>query len=389
MGIIAALFMLLGAPGVAHAVPVGNLDPTFSGDGIVRNVSLANLVQTSVQVDAQGRVIVGGSDSVLRYKANGALDPTWKPYHFRPGYGSISAIALSGTKTLVSTSGNGTRNGGSLVRLMANGSLDMTFGVNGVLGNVGGCPRCGLSDVVVATTGEIFATSASGGGGEGAVGGALIKVAADGSSIESTYWFPTEDDIGGVTPALTLSGQFVYVPSNADTPDGSGPLVARFLLDGALDTNYGTNGYAFLPDGGHLSDIAVSPTTGQVTVIGWTCVSFPCSTFVSQLTGAGVPDPTFQGQVYFGSGDPSSSQATAVALQSGGVVIAGVDRACHNGTTSCFGVERLTPTGTFDTSFAGTGYVHTLKAPASASDIRIFNTKIVVSGGQYVARYQG
>lgn len=71
------------------------------------------------------------------------------------------------------------------------------------------------------------------------------------------------------------------------------------------------------------------------------------------------------------------------------MLIVGADTDCNGQAVACFGVERLTSTGALDLTLAGTGYVHTIKAPASASDVRVFNTKIIVAGGQYVARYQG
>ena len=62
---------------------------------------------------------------------------------------------------------------------------------------------------------------------------------------------------------------------------------------------------------------------------------------------------------------------------------------CNGQGTTCFGAERLTSPGAFDATFAGVGYLHSTKAPAGATAVRVFNTKIVVSGGQYVARYLG
>ena len=115
--------------------------------------------------------------------------------------------------------------------------------------------------------------------------------------------------------------------------------------------------------------------------------------FVARFTPAGTLDAGFDGNVYFGDdagGGSSDSYPFGVALQGGKTVIVGIDDYCDDGQHGyCFGVERLTPTGARDTTFAGTGYTHTAGAPGQAADVRVAHGKIVVSGGQYVVRYLG
>ena len=140
IAVVDALLLLLATPGAAQAVPAGSLDPTFSHDGIASSALLS--AAGAVQVDAQNRVTVGGYNAtkhagvVLRYKADGTLDPTWKPYYLHAGYGTISGIAFAGTRTVIGTTGLGNHQGGRLIRLNANGSLDSTFGVKGVVAQV-------------------------------------------------------------------------------------------------------------------------------------------------------------------------------------------------------------------------------------------------------------
>ena len=88
----------------------------------------------------------------------------------------------------------------------------------------------------------------------------------------------------------------------------------------------------------------------------------------------------------------SSAYPSGVALQSGKIVIAGFDNGedRKSATGLCFGLERLNADGSIDSTFAG-GVVLT-KTPIGNwmdIDLRIFNTKIVLTGGSYVARYQG
>jgi uncharacterized delta-60 repeat protein len=396
------LFTALIAAPAAHAVPVGALDPTFSGDGIVQLAS--GSVARLVQVDQQSRVIIAGLDGsmnawvVRRYKANGSIDATWKTYRLLPGYGRITGLALWGTKTIVSTYGVNTSNGGRLIRLNANGTLDTTFGTKGVVADTPSCDRCGFIDMAVADDGSIWGLGPTGGTGEGGVGGGIDIFSPTGKYLASN-WFPTADYVGGATLAVTISHDYAYVVGEESGPDPDYTFhaaVGRFFLDGTLDTSYGHNGFAWIVNGADVdnrlddqtvTDVAVRPSTGQITVIGGDCVRGAgyCSPFIRQLTNAGFLETGFRATTNFGNGQGT---ATAVTLKSGGVVIAG-QAACQGGTVACFGVERVTSTGALDTTFAGTGYVHTLKAPAAPSSVRVFNTKIVVAGGQYVARYQG
>src|SRR5262245_14652956 len=72
----------LGAPQAALAGD-GDLDPTFGGDGIVTTAFPGGTVSaTSVVVQADGKLVLAGSSSrgdfvLLRYTANGALDPSF------------------------------------------------------------------------------------------------------------------------------------------------------------------------------------------------------------------------------------------------------------------------------------------------------------------------
>lgn len=395
VAVTASLFLLAGMLG-ASAAQSGSLDPTFSGDGIARNTTSSF---STVQIDAQDRVIVGGRDAkagiVLRYKANGALDPTWKPYHLNPGYGAITGIAIVGTKTLVSTTGNGSKKAGYLIRLNADGRRDQTFGAEGVASGMG-CWRCGLSDVGVATSGDIFASSTRGGFGESFARGYVVKVSPDGKVETGLGCPPDPSESCGSTNAIAVTPNYVYVAGDAwDEDYNEGAVVGRFTLNGTLDTSYGIDGYAWIMAGSNstitATDVAVSPKTGVANVILSDCPrsTLVCTYSVARFTARGVPDPTFVGKVNFGHG-VRNSIPSSITMQSGKVVVAGLDTACNNAAGSCFGIERLTSTGTSDTTFAGTGRVSTPGAPSSIGPgIRIFDQRIVLAGGQYIARYAG
>lgn len=380
----------------ASATTPGTLDPTFSRDGVARSSLLSNSAPDSVQVDAQNRVIVGGIDAkldaplVLRYRANGALDPTWGK-RFLPGTGGVVGIGLIGAKTLVATSA------GWVVRLQPNGALDTTFGS-------GGRVLMPMHLVALGTNASGYAYAL---GEMGSGHSALFRIRPDGKAftthtvcIGAMSYAPS----CGRAISMTVSPTYVYVGGEAPVVISSSAVIGRFNPDGTLDTAYGLGGYGWLhvqtstdpgnAEGSDATAVAVSPKTGQVTAVGEFCNGgcYHAVSFVARFTAAGLIDPAFKGHVYFGDDQGSGGTDSfpyGVTLQSGKVVIVGEDYYCNERAASCFGIERLTSSGAFDPTFAGVGYLHTSKAPANASDVRVFNTKIVVAGGQYVARLQG
>jgi uncharacterized delta-60 repeat protein len=399
-----ACLLPLASTVTARASTPGTLDKTFSGDGVASNSLLSNFSNTFVQVDSADRVLVGGFNAnlgkglVVRYEADGTLDSTWGKRYMPNSSGGLAGLALVGTKTMV-----GIDDGpyfGLVARLNANGSLDKTFGTAGEVDF--GMP---LVDIGVDPSGDTFALANDGSGHS-----ALFKVSPNGKAVTETTlcvgvkYYASQC---GSPDAITVSPRYVYVGGSAPVgliADGTNSaLVGRFLLTGTLDKGYGQKGYAwFDPQAGIHQDysnataVAVSPKTGQVWAVGQSCFDF-CPhdgpNFYARFSAAGFLD--FYGEADFGdcggSCFASSAHPTGVALQGGKAVIVGLDDGdnCTSSSGHCFGVERVTATGVPDTTFAGTGMVLTTKAPVGASDVRILDTKIVVAGGQYVARFQG
>jgi uncharacterized delta-60 repeat protein len=390
----------LNSDGETPSFIAGRLDTSFSHDGIARIPDVADMYPShaSVAVDRNGMVVVTRYDSgshetvVLRYDASGELDRTWTPYRVVRRYGGVSAIAVSGRGILIATWGGGRSadgGGGVLLRLGGNGALDTTFGTGGVADHVGHCSRCGFTDLAVAPSGAIFATMSPAPIPEGYVG-ELIQIAPNGRSWRGFDCIPKTQRTCGQTEALATTGRFIYVAGAGHTDDHRGPVIARYTMDGSLDAGFGDAGLAWI-DAISALDVAVSPETGAVTVIGRRCPPHSefCVSYVSGFTASGDPTPGFAGTVTFGEDDPEASEAIAVQVQDGLITILGTLHSCGPDGRPCFALERLTPAGAFDTTFGGAGYVHTEEAPADPSSMAVAGSTIVVTGGSYLARYQG
>ena len=123
------------APG---AFAVGSLDPTYGSEG-VEPVGLGGQETGAVALDAEGRTVTAGQTGLgnfilSRYTADGQPDLSFgnlgvSPYQpYEPGGGAALGIAIEPDGKIVVMQG-----GGQLERFFSNGSLDNSFGTNGVV----------------------------------------------------------------------------------------------------------------------------------------------------------------------------------------------------------------------------------------------------------------
>ena len=125
----------------------GALDPTFNGTGF-KNLSFGTIQDRGfcIALQADGKILVGGTSgntaeffTVARLTTSGGLDTTF-------GVGGKAQVAFSGTESMANSIlvqpdgrillGGYTVNAPyakdfALVRLLSNGSIDTSFGVNG------------------------------------------------------------------------------------------------------------------------------------------------------------------------------------------------------------------------------------------------------------------
>jgi len=274
--------------GLIRLLPTLELDSTFGVDGKVITPFTGFSRVDGLAIDTNGRMIVSGAFGIRRYNANGSVDATF-------GAGGVVAPVFSAQE---STQGLALQPNGrivvigiafdqpaselSLARLLSNGSLDATFGVNG---------KVFLSDFVAVPN--------------------AVAVQPDGRLIVA---------------GTVLSG------GAADF------AVWRFEPNGQLDASFGTGGRVFTDFGGfeEARDIALQPD-GRIVAAGFTQRNGdPKSTnfAVARYLATGELDASFgSGGLVITDffGEPDS--ANAVAIQpAGGIVLAGVAGNPNNGT---------------------------------------------------------
>ncbi len=204
-----------------------------------------------------GKFYVGGAVSddfaVLRYNGNGTLDSTW-------GTAGLAKYTLASTSETgwamtqqpdgkILVAGNAAGGDFGIVRFNTNGSLDTTFSTDGFESvNFGGTDSA--SSIALAPDGKILlAGSTSAGTGDWAV----ARLTASGS-LDSSFSNDGKDtlDWGSLTDsartvAVQQDGRFVVGGGAFISGFGTEMAVARYNVDGTLDTTFDSDGRKIMP----------------------------------------------------------------------------------------------------------------------------------------------
>ena len=301
----------------------GSLDNSF-GIGGVANLQTSNYINvtvTSIKPDSNGNIMVSAygqylnsdRDSLfLRLKPNGTPDTTFNQSGFAYldptftlggafGDDFVYDIALDSSGKILA-SGSATLNGTKvlyLTRMLANGSLDTSFGDRGIVLD---------STIRSTTTAQLFILSDGKilvfGGTSSGNGSAFVARYNANGSIDTTFGSMGYKNIslpGGSTfyaksAAIQLDGKLLiagYKPGIADI------VLIRLLAKGDLDLNYGSGGYALLvnPFGNWhvVADVTVQ-SDSKAIVVGSVPPPTPNNqnySFVARINSNGTFDTTF------------------------------------------------------------------------------------------------
>ncbi len=312
----------------------GYIDPTF-GSFCLTNPS-PSVFTRAVAVQPDGRVLAGGNfrtpaacaNAIVRLRSDGTTDPTFGSPFFAGDFVNV-ITPLSNGRILV---GGNMRDAGSafsVARLNANGSLDNSFlrSVSGLGISVNALAVQADNRIVAA--GYDFTTAPN-------LFGRLFRLNADGS-VESfsTFASGTTSFTGGSgITALALQsgkiiagGSFTTYTSAGQTFNRDG--IVRLNANGTVDASF--NPFISNSD---IWAILVLPddrilVAGQFTVDGFG------GRMLTLLNANGSRDPSFT------SVNGAGATGLALALEPSGKIVLG-----HS-----FGVMRLNPNGTVDSTF--------------------------------------
>jgi uncharacterized delta-60 repeat protein len=261
---------------LARYLPDGRLDSGFGSEGIVVGPS-GQAYSMALQPD--GKILLAGWGAngnfgffMVRFLADGSLDTTFGSHGIASGpAGAAVGIALQPDGRIV-LAGNDAGDRFVLARFDAAGSLDPSFGTNGVVRTRIGEGSSGASSVVVQPDGKIVAAGEAGTGRSEPPYRtiALARYLTDGSLDTA---FGSSGTVTAAVGATSASASSLALQSDgrlvaAGTID-SQLGVARFLPDGSLDASFAAQGVATTPVGSYAygNDVAIQPD-GRVLVAG-------------------------------------------------------------------------------------------------------------------------
>ena len=342
---------------------------TILENGDLKAVALQADGKIVVGGHAQSTTAHSTTFAVARYEADGSLDSTFGTggvvtTDFGNDWEGVQGLAIQPDGKIVAV---GTTGGiVALARYSPDGSLDPAFGSASTPGTV-------QSDVIGGGGAQAVALQPDGkivvaGGLQGAE---VARYNADGSldtsfGSDGVASSTHEDWEYATTVALTPSGKILVVGSRANSLPDSGPdrsfVIWRFNSDGSLDSSFGSGGVATITVAAwdFASGLALQPD-GKIVIGGSSEVGSQNFMTLARLEPNGALDQSFGdgGSVLTGQvGDLYVYDASSLLLQPDGKIIAGGNSSSSLGGSG-FGLARFLPDGSLDPSFGTDGVVGT------------------------------
>jgi uncharacterized delta-60 repeat protein len=381
------------------APSAGGLDTSFGDGGKVLlydnvNSLVGGMDNRAASLQSDGSMFVVGSITsvsdgmqmaVQHYTSAGALDTnfgtggqtivTFSGGVSRAYSAAVQAdgkIVLVGTFTEAATNTTPQKTVFALARLNANGSLDATFGNNGlVIDDFGGNIDATAQDVKLTSDGHIVvAGTAANELIQGPAANNLFVLARYNSDGSLDTSFGNQGHAGYTAANAVESAKILLAPDNSillvgqtHGLDNGDTLLLKFNQNGTLATGFGSNGIvhagawgagiALQADG----KILVASSTAHA-IVGW---NGPSDFLLTRYNSDGTIDSGFGANgivvTHFATGD---SQAFAVTLQPNGDILVGgtaTNNALPAGPGADFGIVRYHDDGSLDTSFGAGGFV--------------------------------
>jgi uncharacterized delta-60 repeat protein len=279
--------MLYADFAIARYNPDGSLDTSFNGDGRQTASFVGHDEACGVAIQGDGRIVVVGSGydvatgasegALARYNSNGTLDTTFSgDGKLTTDFGAWSGVVLQGAVKIVTVGGvdgDTTSFDFALARYNPDGSLDTTFSGDGKqTTDFGGSD--GASEAALQGDGKIVAVG--GAGASGARDFALARYNPNGT-LDTTFsgdgkqttdfGFGADDVANGV--ALQGDGKILAVGNAGGGATGNDFALARYDLDGALDSSFSGDGKRRSDFGGDDAANGVAlQADGKIVAVG-------------------------------------------------------------------------------------------------------------------------
>ncbi len=279
-----------------------------------------------------------------------------------------------------------------IVRLLSNGQLDETFGDQGkVIKTLFGQDES-VRSIALQSDGRIVIVGSAYEVGYNRLHMVVMRLLANGE-MDLTFngtGFRLFDQGGfsGRASLIQADGKVIAVGGN-----GGDIVMLRLDSDGSSDATFGSNGrYVFRLGNNQVNFVedATLQADGKILLSGSVQSTSGSTTrlmAVARVNVNGVLDATFNGTGWAGIsfGGNSWNYANAVALDSSGTVVIGGSTRLSNGYGADYAVARFLSDGTLDTSFDEDGkVVINIEEAAGGSRSEDIATDLSISGGKIV-----
>ena len=368
---------------IAAQAAIGDLDPTFGAGGKVTSfVGGSNSTANAVAVQSDGKILVAGVPLLTRYNSDGLLDTTFGTNGIVMNSGinqGKDVVIQPDGKILVTGNPTNTRVEFGVARFNSNGSLDTSFGTNGIAshsiypsdnldpGNVRFVALQSDGKILVAGEQRLVCCNVS-------TLFQVIRYNSDGSE-DRVY----ENDSGienDITALVIQPDGKILLSGNTDDGNAPGYRMAFVRLNPDFTYNSTLDGGGPLPtDFGNVGfidySIALQPD-GKIIAVGQLGCTFSgsCPTpgykfALARFNSNGSTDTTFgtNGVVTNNFNimiDPSETGAVQlknIIIQPDGRLIVGLDT--FDGSHYHFLLARFNANGSPDTSFGNAGQITT------------------------------
>ncbi|HVE58281.1 MAG TPA: delta-60 repeat domain-containing protein, partial [Pyrinomonadaceae bacterium] len=395
--------LLIGLGGflsAANAAP-GDLDTTFSFDGIVREPisKSGNDEIKAIAVQPDGKIVAVGLATygaptaciIARYNTDGSFDSSFDGDGKTVNEIECYGVAIQADGKIV-VAGNLVKNWNSdfaLVRYNPDGSLDTSFDGDGKVITPVLIGNDYARNVAIQADGKIVAIGFSYNGATEDF--AVVRYNPNGS-LDTSFdgdGKVTTDFLGATDQAHAVAIQTdgrILVGGNAANGTFNSIAIARYNTDGALDTSFDSDGKVLtdiLAGHDNANSLAVQ-TDGKIVAAGQSSVGVGWQIGLVRYNPNGSLDSSFDGDgklttVVLGNSDLANS----VAIQTDGkIVIGGFCGGMVSGHyVNGFAVVRYNPNGSLDTSFDGDGKATTV----ILSGNNVANALAIQTDGKIVA----
>jgi uncharacterized delta-60 repeat protein len=346
----------------------GSLDSTFDGDGQVTTSILSGITEESargVAIQPDGKIVVAGYTGVfgrpgrptedrfdfaiVRYNANGSLDPS-----FGTGgivntgvIGRAFAVALQSDGKIVVAGDAPLTQDFRIARYNSDGTLDASFDADGQVTTDVEDGGQFARNILVQANGALWVTGPHtivddfSSNQHTALARFTSTGALDTSFSGDGRLLLTNTRVG--EDAILQPDGKIVLTGNSGTAPATQFATMRLNADGSIDTNFGTAGIVSTPIT-QLGDGALAlalQSDGKIVVAGSSSRTTNSNFAVVRYTSAGALDATFLGDGsttvdFFGFSD----RAETVAIQPNGRIVLG-GRATNN--VDGYGLVRIVP----------------------------------------------